>query len=245
MKKRAESLPLRIATYNIHKCRGLDGRTRPERIASVLKRLRPDVIALQEVIGPGPRGRGQEEQLSHLLEMTPVLTSVRTLRGHSYGNALLSRHPIEGHRAYDLSVHGYEPRGCQRVDIRFHGHWIHIYNVHLGTRGKERIRQVLRLIEFVADPSLPGPKILLGDFNEWRKGPATKILQERFQSLNLIPFLKWRRTYPSVLPVFHIDHIYYLGNLEIVKVEVPRNWSSMVASDHMPIVAELAIPIKK
>ena len=48
---------LRIATYNIHRCRGIDGRTRPERIAAVLRDIDADVIALQEVIGPGPHGR--------------------------------------------------------------------------------------------------------------------------------------------------------------------------------------------
>lgn len=60
-----EQKPIRlpIATYNIHKCRGMDGRTRPFRIASVLKGLSADVVALQEVIGAGPGGRGQEEDL--------------------------------------------------------------------------------------------------------------------------------------------------------------------------------------
>jgi endonuclease/exonuclease/phosphatase family metal-dependent hydrolase len=42
---------LRIATYNIHKCRGLDRRVRPERIVEVLKQTEADVIALQEVVG--------------------------------------------------------------------------------------------------------------------------------------------------------------------------------------------------
>jgi len=40
----------RVATYNTHKCRGIDGRIRPSRVADVLNELEADVIALQEVV---------------------------------------------------------------------------------------------------------------------------------------------------------------------------------------------------
>jgi len=52
---------LRIATYNIHRCRGLDGRTRPARIIAVLSSIDADVVALQEVVGAGPHGGGHAE----------------------------------------------------------------------------------------------------------------------------------------------------------------------------------------
>src|ERR1022692_4163476 len=52
------SRTIRIVTYNIHRCRGLDGRVRPERTAAVLRAIGADVIALQEVVGSGPHGRG-------------------------------------------------------------------------------------------------------------------------------------------------------------------------------------------
>jgi endonuclease/exonuclease/phosphatase family metal-dependent hydrolase len=232
---------LHIATYNVHKCRGMDGRTRPSRIASVLKGLRADVVALQEIIGAGPRGRGQEEDIGSRLNMESVLASARILRGHPYGNALLSRFPIDRHITYDLSQHGYEPRLCQRVDLLIRKHPIHIYNVHLGTSRTERTRQAAQLIHILEDPKVPGPKIILGDFNEWHRGPASKLLSERLDSLDLAPFLQWRRTYPGVFPVFHLDHIYYQGSVEIIKVEVPRKWLCLVASDHIPMVAEVHI----
>ncbi len=55
----------RIATYNIHKGRGLDGRSRVERIARVLERVDADIIALQEVVNhEGAVHRGSSGQLS-------------------------------------------------------------------------------------------------------------------------------------------------------------------------------------
>ncbi len=232
---------LHIATYNVHKCRGMDGRTRPSRIASVVHGLKADVVALQEVIGAGPTGRGQEEDIGDRLNMASVLASARTLRGHLYGNALLSRFPIDRHITYDLSQHGHEPRLCQRVDLLIGKHPIHIYNVHLGTSRAERSKQAAKLIHILDEPKVHGPKIVLGDFNEWHRGPASKLLCEKLDCLDLTPFLQWRRTYPGVFPVFHLDHIYYRGSVEILKVEVPRRWLCLMASDHVPMVAEVHI----
>ncbi len=245
MTHKHEPLRLRIVTYNIHKCRGLDGRTQPGRIASVLARLKPDVVALQEVIGNGPRGRGQEEEIGDRLGMQSVLAPARTLRGHRYGNALLSRLPIQHHGAHDLTEDGLEPRLLQRVDISLQGHRIHLYNVHLGTSQRERSRQANKVVHLLSDPAVKGPKILLGDFNEWRKGPATKLLTESLRGLDLVPFLRWPKTYPGLLPIFHIDHIYYHGWVEILAVKVPRSFSTFIASDHMPMLVELQVATKK
>jgi endonuclease/exonuclease/phosphatase family metal-dependent hydrolase len=243
IRTKEEWIRLRLVTYNVHKCQGLDRLTLPGRIASVLKNLNPDIVALQEIVGAGPRGRGQEEEIGEILRMRPLLEPALLLRGHPYGNALLSRFPIKNHAACDLSQKNLEPRFCQRVDLLIDGHPVHLYNVHLGTSWKERERQAKQLASFLSDPSVKGPKILLGDFNEWFKGPATQTLCETFQSLDIRPFLKWPKTYPGFLPVFQIDQMYYKGPVQIVKVEAPRNWSTMIASDHMPLVAELKIRV--
>ncbi len=238
-----EWIRLRVVTYNVHKCQGLDRRILPERIASVLKDLKPDIVAMQEVVGAGPGGRGQEEEIGKILNLKPLLEPARQVRGRAFGNALLTRFPIKSHAACDLSQKNLEPRFCQRVDLLIDGHPVHLFNVHLGTSRKERGLQARQLVPFLSDPSLKGPKILLGDFNEWIKGPATETLCRTFQPLDIQPFLKWPKTYPGFLPVFHIDQFYYNGLVKVVKVEAPRNWSTIVASDHMPIVAELKIRI--
>ncbi len=232
---------LRIATYNIHRCRGLDGRTRPDRIASVLRGIDADVVALQEVVGAGPRGGSHAEELGAALGMGWVMAAARHLRGHQFGNAVLSRFPITHHVEHDLSWKTCEPRRLQRADIAVHGGTLHVYNVHLGTAILERRHQARRLATIVADRHVGGAKLVLGDFNEWTRGLATTLLSERLHSIDLRNFLRRRRTYPGLFPILHLDHIYYEGRLEVVGIELPRTRLSLVASDHLPLVADIRI----
>ena len=235
---------LRVATYNIHRCRGLDGRTRPERIAAVLRTIDADVIALQEVVGPGPADGGHAEELGAMLGMGWVMAPARQLRGRQFGNAVLSRHPIAAHLEHDLSWKTCEARRMQRVDIATPLGTLHLYNVHLGTAILERRHQAQRLAQIVCDRHTSGPKLVLGDFNEWMRGLATNLLSEKLHSVDLRNFLtrkRTQRTYPGFLPILHLDHIYYAGKIEVVGVELPRTRLSLVASDHLPLVADVRI----
>ena len=104
---------LRVATYNIHRSRGLDRRTDPSRIAEVVASLEADIIALQEVIGPGAEGMGQAEEIAAQLGMTPVMAPVRLLRGRPFGNAIIGRFPVCGHHRHDLTALDGEGRTAQ------------------------------------------------------------------------------------------------------------------------------------
>jgi endonuclease/exonuclease/phosphatase family metal-dependent hydrolase len=226
---------VRIATYNIHRCRGLDGLTRPGRIVEVLRHINADVIALQEV-------RGQAEEIGAELGMGWVMATTRLHRGQEYGNVILSHHPIKGHSQYDLSYRSCEPRCVLRADVQIGRHCLHVFNVHLGTALLERRYQAGRLSAFVNDHRVTGAKIVLGDLNEWLKGETTRMLDKSMKSIDLRRFLRRRRTYPGVFPVLHLDHIYYDGAIEVVGVELPRTRLTLVASDHLPLVAEVALP---
>jgi len=232
---------VRIATYNVHRCRGMDRRVAPARIVEVLRDIDADVIALQEVIGAGPLGAGQAEEIGAGLGMGWVMNCVRTLRQHQYGNVILSRFPIVHHAQYDLSWRTCEPRNCQRADLEVEGQLLHVYNVHLGTAVLERRYQAKRLASYVHDRRVSGPKILLGDFNEWMKGLATKTLSSLFESVDISQYLKRRRTYPGIFPVVHLDHIYYDGAVAVIGVEMPRTRKALMASDHLPLVANCRI----
>jgi endonuclease/exonuclease/phosphatase family metal-dependent hydrolase len=232
---------LRIVTYNIHRCRGMDRRTRPERVAEVLRDVNADVIALQEVVGAGPHGGSQIEEIGAALGMGWVMAPTRHLRSHLFGNVVLSRHPIRHHAQHDLSYKTCEQRCLQRVDVDVNGRTLHVYNVHLGTAILERRYQAQRLASLVADRHVGGPKILMGDFNEWMRGLTTTLLSSRLKAVDLGRYMTRRRTYPGLFPLLHLDHIYYDGPLEIVHIELPRTRRSLVASDHLPLVADIRI----
>jgi endonuclease/exonuclease/phosphatase family metal-dependent hydrolase len=236
------SIDVRVATYNIHRSRGLDRRTRPERIAAVLATIDPDIVALQEVIGPGLTGPGHAEEIGAALGMGWVMAPTRELRRHQFGNVVLSRYPIREHTQIDLSWKTCEPRCSQRVAVDFtEGCQLQVYNAHLGTALLERRYQAPRLAGWILDRKVPDPKIVLGDFNEWGRGLVSDVLAERLSSIDLYPHLKRRRTYPGFFPVLHLDHIYFSGNIEIRRVELPRSRLALVASDHLPLVADLRI----
>ena len=82
---------------------------------------------------------------------------------------------------------------------------------------------------------------MLGDFNEWMKGLTTTLLSEKLNSVDLRDHMRRRRTYPGLFPILHLDHIYYAGRLEILGIEVPRTRAALIASDHLPLVADVRL----
>jgi endonuclease/exonuclease/phosphatase family metal-dependent hydrolase len=232
---------VRVATYNIHRGRGMDGRTRLERIAGVLAAIDADIVALQEVIGASPLKPGQAAELGAALGMGWVMAPTRHLRTALFGNVVLSKFPMRHHVQHDLTWKTCEHRSVQRVDLAIDDDTLHFYNVHLGTSLLERRNQAAKLASVVHDRRVVGPKIVLGDFNEWARGIAKDILAERLQSIDLSKHLKRARTYPTFFPVLHLDHIYYEGKVEVLKVSMPRDRMTLMASDHLPLVADLKI----
>jgi endonuclease/exonuclease/phosphatase family metal-dependent hydrolase len=228
----------RILTYNVHKCRGLDGRTAATRIAEVLGEIGADVIALQEVV------EHQAEAIASQLHMGFALGETRRHGDYGYGNVLLSRFPIHSSHNYDLSVHGREERGCLRADVLLEGSSVlHVFNVHLGTALLERRHQGRRLIapELLNNKAIQSPRIVLGDFNEWTQGLATRLLRSHLESADIRTHLRRSRTYPGVLPFLHLDHIYYDPALRLERLTLWRTRKALVASDHLPLVGEFTM----
>jgi len=220
---------LRAVTYNVHKCRGMDGRVSTGRISQVLHEVDADVIALQEVTAP------QAEILSAELAMPNVFGENRRYQGDPYGNAVLSRLPIRGWRNYDLSVTGREQRGCLRVDLDTEDAGLHVFNVHLGTSHGERRHQARKLVaaDLLADLTLQQPRIVLGDFNEWTRGLTTELLRSHMKTAGFAG-----RSYPGLLPFLSLDHIYYDESLGLIKLALHRSARALVASDHLPLIGD-------
>lgn len=234
---------LRIATYNVHKCQGMDGRVRPERIADVLREVRADVVALQEVVrqhGRSP-GEDQPQYLSHALGMPFVMGQTRLHQGGAYGNAVLTRLPVLASESHILSVPRREPRGALRVDLEWPDRGLlHVFNVHLGTAFLERRRQARMMVDdaCLTCDAVRGPRVVLGDFNEWTSGLASRMLREHLSGPDLRERLARRRTYPGLLPLLHLDHIYYDPLLHAEHAFLHRSKLALLASDHLPLVAD-------
>ena len=238
---------IRVATYNIHKCRGMDGRTDPGRIAAVIRDLRADVVALQEVLDVRD-GKPQHDQVQRLAGALPEYHSYfgenRELYGGPYGNLTLSRYPLKNCVNYDVTWRRRERRGCLRTDLGL-PRWtpLHVFNVHLGTSFLERRHQARRLLsdEVLNRAEFAGPRIVVGDFNEWTRGLATRLMGTAFEAVEPRAFLRYSKTYPGVFPLLHLDHFYYDRHLKLRSFRLCRNRKTLVASDHLPLVAEFEV----
>jgi len=225
----------RVVTYNTHKSRGMDWKVRPDRIIDVLGEIQPDIIALQEVVG---------DQVDYLVEKVGfghVFGKTDVFRGHDYGNLTLSRFPIVATHNFDLSVPRRSRRGCLRTDLDIPGLGVvHFFHVHLGTSFFERRRQALKLLsnEIVVNRKLSGPRLVVGDFNEWTRGLVSRLLSVQLESADVRFHLQRKRTYPGMLPVLHLDHMYYDPELKLEALALHRSPTAMVASDHLPLVGE-------
>jgi endonuclease/exonuclease/phosphatase family metal-dependent hydrolase len=225
----------RIATYNVHKCRGIDWRVDPARIAKVIREMNVDIVALQEVVAD------HVQRIAGQAGMSYTFGAARQWQGEDYGNAVLSRFPIRGEQNYDVSIGRREQRRCLRVDLEFPAaRTLHVFGVHLGTSFFERRHQARKLLsgEILQSPELTGPRLLLGDFNEWSRGLVTQTLSRYLESADIREHLKRSRTYPGVMPFLHLDHIYYDSSLQLTEMHLHRTATSLAASDHLPLIGD-------
>ena len=244
------SLRIRVASYNIHKCKGLDQRTNPERIAKVIRELNADVVAIQEILDVRD-GRSELDQARCIVEgledYRECFGENRTLHGGRYGNMTLSRFAIQVCRNYDLTWRHRERRGCLRTDLLLPGNnLLHVFNVHLGTSFVERRHQARMLLStnLLSDPKWARPRVVVGDFNEWTRGLASRLMAEAFEAAKPKTLLRHGRSYPGIFPVLHLDHFYYDRQLALRSFQVHRSRTALVASDHLPLIAELEVEVK-
>jgi endonuclease/exonuclease/phosphatase family metal-dependent hydrolase len=224
------------ATYNIHRCIGLDHRQDHERIRSVLEEMTPDLVALQEV---EIRHNHSPNVLAHLTGGTGYQyilgPTMESGKGH-YGNALITRHPVRAVRRLDLSFPGREPRGALDVDIRIHDRLIRVLTTHLGLHPLERRQQVKKLLRALTEPTGSPVTILMGDINEWYLwGSPLRWIHKYFGATRNI------RTFPANLPIFALDRIWCHPRERLLSLYSHNTRASKTASDHLPLVAEIAL----
>jgi endonuclease/exonuclease/phosphatase family metal-dependent hydrolase len=243
------AVQFRIASYNTHKCRGIHGTISSDRVIRVIQELEADILCLQEIVdAEGGTGRfDQARRISEAFAKSNVaFGETRPLHGGRYGNMLLTRFPIVAAHTHDITTNPTrEERGVLHcvIDVG-RGLKVNVFNVHLGTGYMERRRQIEVLIgpKILANPELSGPRIVIGDFNEWTRGLTTKLLQQSFLSDRPRRNLRSARTFPGVLPILSLDHCYYEPPLEMESTKIWRSRRALVASDHLPLIADFRLP---
>ncbi len=236
---------MRILSWNVHGMVGGDGRRDPERVARVIDDARADLAGLQEV-GADRAGGGAADPAEELARLTGLASAFGpTLRRGSwaYGNAILSRHPIEATRSYDLSVSGREPRACLRADVPVDGSRVHFFAAHLGLHWRERRRQVAQLLsaDILRDAALHHPLVLVGDFNAWSNRSAVPRWLRRQLLDCALAVGDETPTFPARLPVLRLDRAYVDAAFRVTGCYVIRSRAARAASDHLPVLVELAL----
>lgn len=230
-------MKLRFASYNIHKAVGLDRRRDPERIVAVLRELQADVIALQEA----DRRVGAREAVlpRHMFDESPWRVAHVAKRPQSmgwHGNAILVRRDLEIEECHALDLPTLEPRGAVCAVIRDGDRKARIIGTHLDLSGLRRRDQVRSLLGFAAD-SGHMPTVMMGDFNQWGQGTgAMREFAEDWGQIAPGP------SYPSRRPVARLDRIVHCGGWKLHSAQVHHSALAAVASDHLPIHADLELP---
>jgi len=242
---------IRAMTYNIHSCVNMDGTVGPERAAEVIAELAPDLVALQEVDAGKPRtfNQHQAKLLGALLGMHYRFFPVVTNGDQKYGLAMLSRLPFQKVRKgwlpglYPKLNLNLQKRGVMCAIFQTSSGPVHFFNTHFSLYRPERRRQLKALLsqDWLMAVSKDEPLILCGDFNAVPLSPVYRRLSRYLIDAQKSSTRSRRpkATFPSRGPLFRIDHIFISRHLKTLNTVVPVNKNSRLASDHLPLCADL------
>jgi endonuclease/exonuclease/phosphatase family metal-dependent hydrolase len=231
-----QGMTLRIASYNIHKSKGSDGRFDPHRVIEVINALAADVLVLQEVdfrLGGRPSALPFDllDSYCPLLPLAFPRTGPRSLGWH--GQTILLRRNVELQALQPLTLPGLEPRGALIADLEGHIGPLRLVGVHLGLRRSDR-RAQLAHIRTTLQASDPRPAMIIGDFNEWsaRRG---------FEPLHGFAMTTPGRSFPARAPFGRLDRIATGPGLHLARSGVLDTPLARRASDHLPIWADITL----
>ena len=230
-----------IASYNVHKCIGVDRRFDPERTASVIAEIDADIIAVQEA----DKRFGERSGLLNLdmLErdcgLVPVPITALSSTGHGWhGNMIMMRKGAVG-GVRQLKLPGVEPRGALVVTLDLPVGRLRLVAAHFGLLKRSREQQAMAILASVAEEE-EMPTLLVGDLNEWRVGRRSSLsrLQPTFDPASgAVP------SFPSRFPVLALDRALGHPHDLVTSVEVHDSPLARIASDHLPIKAHIDLKV--
>ena len=224
---------LRVASYNLHKGRGMTGPHAPERNLQVIADLQPDIITLQEVdfrFGARPEAlpRALIREITGLVPVQMRTTGETSLGWH--GQSVLMRPDLAEQAVLRrLPLPGIEPRGALAVRVA----GLTLIGVHLGLARSSRRAQLARLMAKAARLSSDAV-MMMGDFNEWRGDRG-------LESLEMLRVIAPGPSYPAPMPRLRLDRIAVSHAVEVRATGVEDSPLARQASDHLPIWAEITL----
>lgn len=242
---------LRVVTYNVRRCLGLDGRYAPGRIARLIARAKPDVVALQELDVNRMRSGAvdQARAIAAELRMTHHFHPAITVLEELYGDAILSLYPMRLVKAGALpgpvGRRWVEPRGALWVEVEVAGQPVQVVTTHFGLLPRERLDQARAMLgpHWLGHPDCQGPAVLLGDFNARPASAAYGLLAAHLSDAQRAGGARPAPTFPSRWPLLRIDHVFVRGDVEVEGTQVLSGREARIASDHLPLLADLRLPI--
>ncbi len=242
----ADAESIRVATYNIHSCIGMDGHCDVQRIAQVLENSHADIIALQEVDVGRHRTdyQNQARLIADLLKMNVEFFPVVRTGSEQYGLAILSHFPMSRFYAEVLTESNpnsfAEARGALGAIVETQAGRVRIINTHLGLKSNDRMIQVTKLLgDNWLSVDTQDPTILCGDLNA---GPSSREIRALRQKLRPVQdSVRGRNlgTFASVMPIRRIDHILVSPSIRVLGTTVLKTAETRIASDHLPLIADL------
>lgn len=232
-----EEAGLLVASYNVHKCVGVDGKFDPARIAHVIREINPDVIALQEADTRFGERRGLLDLgwIERETGLCPVPVSGISKAHGWHGNVLFFRNGAV-RDVHPVKLPGLEPRGALLTELELaDGTALRVVAAHLGLLNRSRQSQARMILDLLRARD-EQPTLLMGDLNEWRLGDRSALnsLASTFRGMPAaVP------SFPSRLPVLALDRIMCSHEGLIEQVHVHDSALARIASDHLPIKAVL------
>jgi len=237
---------LRVMTYNIRACLGVDGVRSLDRVARVIADADPDVVALQEVDFVRERSDHEDQAaaLARTLDMAFVAGPSFENETGGYGNAVLARAPLDLVRHAPLPhLPGTEPRSAMWVRVGHRAGPIDVINTHLSFRRVDRPGQIDDLLgpAWLGDGSLSSRVVLCGDLNCSPRDSGFRRLRSVLQDPRPPGYRRARCTWPTRHPFRRLDHVLVSPEVCVRVAHVVRSAAARLASDHYPLVAELEV----
>jgi endonuclease/exonuclease/phosphatase family metal-dependent hydrolase len=245
-----------LASYNMHKAVGLDGRRDPHRVLRVLQEIDADIVALQEA---DKRTGGRGSTVPHALIDShglykPVHLGVRHKRAFEkarqhtdrlfrldtrnigwHGNAILVKQHVGVLDCAALELPTLEPRGAVIAELLVGETPLRIVGMHLDLSGLWRRRQVRAILQAIERRPHKMPTVLMGDTNEWRT--VAGCLSDLEPDFHIAPT---GASFHARHPVAALDRIIVGRELCIEAAGVHMSPAARRASDHLPIWARVS-----